>query len=173
VLIIAAAFSLLLSLISAENKEIFKEQFMWDSLIVYFLVSVFDRMNDRPAAVVAEDVPENRFNDKTEIYLPEGSAVINVADICYAEYDLGIVMVYCKDGRSGHVSSTLAAFQATLDPQKFMRVSRTIIVNLGEVKEILSTSGRNKILTIDSPYSGKQIIITQSSTRELKQKLIK
>ena len=54
------------------------------------------------------------FMKRLEIYRADSSLIVDVESICYAEYDLGSVHVYCKDRVSGTSSLSLTALAAAL-----------------------------------------------------------
>ena len=86
-------------------------------------------------------------------------------------YDLGNVKVYCKDGISGTTPLSVTKLAAELDPARFIKVSRTHIVNLAEILLIKPTLRRNKTLVLKEPYGNVGITVTSEMIRELKQRM--
>lgn len=111
------------------------------------------------------------YRNKIELNRVDSTAIVDTADICYAEYDLGSVHVYCQDRVSGTTTLSLTNLAAELDPEVFMKVSRIHIVNVNEVASILPTLRRNKILTLRAPYENVRLEVTAEMLRELKKKM--
>jgi DNA-binding LytR/AlgR family response regulator len=86
-------------------------------------------------------------------------------------YDLGNVKVYCKDGISGTTPLSVTKLAAELDPARFIKVSRTHIVNLAEILLIKPTLRRNKTLVLKEPYGNVGITVTSEMIRELKRRM--
>ena len=99
------------------------------------------------------------------------SIIVDTQDICYVEYDLGNVKVFCRNGMYGTTPLSLTKLAAELDPAEFIKVSRTHIVNLGEVMMIKPTLRRSKTLVLKDPYENVHITVTSEMIRELKQRL--
>jgi|GEM_PF-3305000 len=97
--------------------------------------------------------------------------IVDTRDICYVEYDLGNVKVFCRNGMSGTTSLSLTRLAAELDPAGFIKVSRTHIVNLAEVMMIKPTLRRNKTLVLKEPYGDVSITVTSEMIRELRQRM--
>lgn len=111
------------------------------------------------------------FMKRLEIYRADSSLIVDVESICYAEYDLGSVHVYCKDRVSGTSSLSLTALAAALAPDIFMKISRVHIVNINEIASILPTLRRNKELVLKAPYESTNLKVTAEVLRELKGKM--
>ena len=114
---------------------------------------------------------EKVFRSRLKLDRVDSTFIIDTRDICYVEYDLGNVKVYCKDGISGTTPLSLTKLAAELDPAWFIKVSRTHIVNLEEVLMIKPTLRRNKTLVLKEPYGNVGIIVTSEMIRELKQRM--
>lgn len=111
------------------------------------------------------------FRNRIELDRIDSTIIVDTTDICYAEYDLGSVHVYCKDKGSGTTTLSLTNLAAELDPDVFMKISRVHIVNVNEVASILPTLRRNKILTLRAPYENVRLELTAEMLRELKKKM--
>lgn len=111
------------------------------------------------------------FRSRLELNRIDSTIIIDTQDICYVEYDLGNVKVYCRNGMSGTTSLSLTRLAEELDPALFLKVSRTHIVNLGEILMIKPTLRRSKTLVLKEPYEKVTISITSEMIRELKQRM--
>lgn len=120
------------------------------------------------ASIVKTD---NQYRNRIELDRVDSTIIVEVADICYAEYDLGNVKVHCRNKTYGTSRLSLSNLVDDLDPQRFMKVSRTHIVNIKEVASILPTLSRNKILTLKEPYSNVRIEVTPKMLHELREQL--
>ncbi len=61
-------------------------------------------------------------------------------------------------GKQCHIlRETLSGLEAQLDPKKFLRISRSAIVNLDQVKELLPTFKGEHVMVL---HNGKQLAMT-------------
>ena len=61
-------------------------------------------------------------------------------------------------GKESHIlRATLSALEAQLDPKKFLRISRSAIVNLDQVKELLPMFKGEHVMVL---HNGKQFAMT-------------
>lgn len=112
--------------------------------------------------------PVSTYRRRIELDRVDSKVIVDVNDICYAEYDFGNVQVYCKNKLSGITNLSLTNLAAELDPAVFMKVSRVHIVNVNEVASIQPTLRRNKILTLKEPYGNARLEVTAEMLRELR-----
>lgn len=111
------------------------------------------------------------YRRRLEMNRGDSTVIVDVEDLVYAEYDLGMVRLWCRDGVSGIAGHSLSSLQEELDPAVFMRVSRNHLVRLSEVGRIRSTLGRNKILSLKPPFEQTEIVITAPVVKALREKL--
>jgi len=114
---------------------------------------------------------EKAFRSRLKLDRVDSTIIIDTRDICYVEYDLGNVKVFCKNRMCGTTTLSLTKLAAELDPVRFIKVSRTHIVNLEEVLMIKPTLRRNKTLVLKEPYGNVSITVTSEMIRELKQRM--
>ena len=117
-------------------------------------------------------VGNKAFRSRLELNRIDSTIIVDTQDICYVEYDLGNVKVFCRNGMYGTTPLSLTKLAAELDPAEFIKVSRTHIVNLGEVMMIKPTLRRSKTLVLKDPYENVHITGTSEMIRELKQRLV-
>lgn len=114
---------------------------------------------------------EKAFRSRLKLDRVDSTVIIDSRDICYVEYDLGNVKVFCRNGMAGTTTLSLTKLAAELDPARFIKVSRTHIVNLAEISMIKPTLRRNKTLVLKEPYGSVNITVTSEMIRELKQRM--
>ena len=111
------------------------------------------------------------FRSRLELNRIDSTIIVDTRDICYVEYDLGNVKVFCRNGMYGTTPLSLTRLAAELDPSRFIKVSRTHIVNLEEILMIKPTLRRNKSLVLKEPYENVNITVTSEMIRELRQRM--
>ena len=111
------------------------------------------------------------FRSRLELNRIDSTIIVDTQDICYVEYDLGNVKVFCRNGMYGTTPLSLTRLAAELDPSRFIKVSRTHIVNLEEILMIKPTLRRNKSLVLKEPYENVNITVTSEMIRELRQRM--
>ena len=111
------------------------------------------------------------FRSRLELNRIDSTIIVDTQDICYVEYDLGNVKVFCRNGMYGTTPLSLTRLAAELDPSRFIKVSRTHIVNLEEILMIKPTLRRNKTLVLKEPYGNVHITVTSEMIRELRQRM--
>jgi DNA-binding LytR/AlgR family response regulator len=114
---------------------------------------------------------EKAFRSRLKLDRVDSTVIIDTRDICYVEYDLGNVKVFCKDRMNGTTTLSLTKLAGELDPSRFIKVSRTHIVNLAEILMIKPTLRRSKTLVLKEPYGNVSITVTSEMIRELKQRM--
>lgn len=114
---------------------------------------------------------EKVFRSRLKLDRVDSTVIVETQDICYVEYDLGNVKVFCRNGMYGTTTLSLTKLATELDPAQFIKVSRTHIVNLAEVLMIKPTLRRNKTLVLKEPYGNVSISVTSEMIRELKQRM--
>jgi two-component system LytT family response regulator len=124
------------------------------------------RGDERVAALLRSPAlpsgPVERFLVKTgERYI-----VVRAADILWVEAAANYVVLHAAGGN--HVlRRTLAALETELDPRRFFRVSRSAIVHLDQVREVLVAGGGDHILLLQG---GPRVPLTRG-LRELQDRL--
>ena len=134
------------------------------------LADLLDALDDVPTAPSeAAGPPLDRFTVQGRDRL----VVVDVPDVLAAEVHDGITSLYVRphDGESETrhiVSFTLDALEQRLDPNAFMRVHRSALINLARVREMIPWfSGRFKVV-LDG---GHEVIASRTRSRELRDRL--
>lgn len=112
------------------------------------------------------------YRERLELFRADSSVIIDTDEICYIEYDLGLVKVFCRDKTLGATNLSVSRLASELNPDCFMKVSRTHIVNLKEVRQIKPTLRRNKVLTLKEPYANVEMEVTAEAVKELRRRIL-
>lgn len=64
------------------------------------------------------------YRERIELFRSDSTIIVDVDDICYIEYDFGIVKVFCRDRTSAMTNLTVSRLASELDPNCFIQVSR-------------------------------------------------
>ena len=111
--------------------------------------------------------PTTQYLTRLTIRADDKVAVIKTADIDSIESAGNYVSV--NVGRQSHIlRETLNALETQLDPEKFLRVSRSAIVNLDRVKELQPMFKGEHIIVLQT---GKRLAMTRGLFREVEQAL--
>ncbi len=104
----------------------------------------------------------------SRIAVKEGSQTlfVGVEEVEYLESASNYVVVHTASGN--HViRETLLNLEAKLPPQRFLRVSRSVIVNLDRIKAIQASSQREAVVVLRDDH---QLVVTRG-LREIQQRL--
>lgn len=94
-----------------------------------------DELGQRLAGLIAELRPESKPLERLAVKTEGKMVLIKLDDIDWIEAADNYVNLHV--GNESHLHrETLSALEARLSPQKFMRISRSIIVNADRVKEL-------------------------------------
>ncbi len=127
-------------------------------------------MGDRPKEREQEYVQQLSVPGKDRLH------IIPVDDLLSAEVQDGITRLYTLATTDVHpqkvnrhiVSFTLDALEQRLNPDSFMRVHRSAIVHIQQIREMISWfSGRYKIVL----HGGHEVIASRARSKELRDRL--
>lgn len=95
------------------------------------------RLGDRIEALL-RDRDEPRVQPHTRIQVRDGPHIrfVDVADVRYVESDGNHLVLHLASGDSARIRHTLKDLMAVLDPRRFVRIHRSMAVNLDYVKEV-------------------------------------
>lgn len=113
-----------------------------------------------------------QYRQRLELHRADSTRIVDTQEICYIEYELGNVRVFCKDGFSGCVDKSLSRLYEELNPDIFFKVSRNYIINISQVDRIRPTLKRNKLIQLKAPYQNVQIEVGMESVKALKERLL-
>ncbi len=120
--------------------------------------------------------PKHDYVQQLSIPGKDRLIVLPIADLLSAEVQDGITRLYTLSQVAGHppkvgrhiVSYTLDALAQRLDPDAFMRVHRSAIVQIQHIREMISWfSGRYKLVLL----GGHEVIASRARSKELRDRL--
>lgn len=103
----------------------------------------------------------NKRNQKLTISHSRGIKIVEQADIEYIEAKGNCTDIFFKDKSKYTDTRTLKVYENLLDPAQFFRTHKSYIINLGYLKEYLTSLGNVAVLA-----SGKEIPVSRSKTKE-------
>lgn len=137
-------FALILHILSAfihqdpyQFEWLVKQKFsdyLYPALSVYILIAFTGTWINRKQEKKASG---NNFSSLIPVKIGRKSLIIDVNDIRWISSEGSYVLVH-TDNRKYVVSSSLKGLLNKLNPEKFRRIHRSTIVNLGKVKELKS-----------------------------------
>lgn len=110
--------------------------------------------------------PERSFLGRLAVKNGERTIFVRSADIDYVESAGNYIVVHA--GKENHVvRETLTALEEQLDPKTFARISRSMLVNVEQIKELLPMFKGEHVVVL---RNGKQLPMTRG-VRELEELL--
>ena len=126
---------------------------------------------DRAARSGAEPAPHRRRRptgaERIEVRDGERVRYIAAEDVAWAEAEGPHVRLHTAQGVF-EIRETLAHLEAALDARRFVRIHRSYIVNLGQIKELQPWFGGDAVLMLKS---GQQLKVSRTYRAQLKQRL--
>jgi two-component system, LytTR family, response regulator len=126
-----------------------------------------DQFTKEPGNLVPQE-DASKLDEETKRYLTriplksgKATRYVHIREIEFFQSSGNYVEVSHKD-RSGLIRHSLGALEGRLSPKKFLRISRTVIVNLDHVTELHSKGKRNSTLFLTS---GKELRVTRNLDR--------
>jgi two-component system LytT family response regulator len=118
------------------------------------------------AAMLRQAKPEREIVSRIAVKTGERTIFVRTAEIDYVESAGNYVVLHT--GKENHVvRETLTALEAMLDPKKFVRISRSTLVNADQIKELQPLfKGEHAVVL----RNGKQLTTTRG-LRELQEAL--
>ena len=110
-----------------------------------------------------DNYPKSLFVQKSEKYLN-----LNVEDITYLEASGDYTVVSTGDDQFLS-SSGISRVEAKLNPEKFIRIHRSTIINLDHLKEIEKHFNGGLVVTMKN---GKKFSVSRTYTRKIKDKIL-
>ncbi len=110
--------------------------------------------------------PERVFLARIAVKNGDRTMFVKTAEIDYLESAGNYIVVHA--GKENHVvRETLTALEEQLDPKKFVRISRSMLVNVEQIKELLPLFKSEHVVVL---RNGKQLPMTRG-VRELEELL--
>lgn len=109
--------------------------------------------SDQPSAYVKRFLI--RYGDHFRVVEPEG--------IAYIHSLMKSTFLRTREGRDLPLEESLDKLEKQLDPQKFIRLNRQLIVHLHSIKELLAYSKSRVKVVLDPPYGDDAIVSSERS----------
>jgi two-component system, LytTR family, response regulator len=91
--------------------------------------------------------PQKRYADRIVVKKDERTSLVKLADVQWIESKGNYVILHT--GRADHVvRETLASLESRLDPEKFVRIHRRIIVAIDAIKEVQPWFGGDQVMIL-------------------------
>ena len=113
----------------------------------------------RQSAIKPGATPIKRFL----IRYGEHFKVVEPEQIAYVHSLMKNTFLRTKEGRDLPLEESLDKLEAQLDPQKFIRLNRQLIVHLQSIKELLAYSKSRVKVVLDPPYGEDAIVSSERS----------
>ncbi|MCB9184473.1 MAG: response regulator transcription factor [Flavobacteriales bacterium] len=117
------------------------------------LVARGNEADPRPAAYVKRFLI--RYGDHFRVVEPDG--------IAYIHSLMKSTFLRTHEGRDLPLEESLDKLERQLDPQKFIRLNRQLIVHLHSIKELLAYSKSRVKVILDPPYGEDAIVSSERS----------
>jgi two-component system LytT family response regulator len=130
------------------------------------LRSVIAQLDNEPATA-ALGAPSAPAAERIEVREGERVRWIATADVAWAEAKGPHVMLHTRQGVF-EIRDTLARLEASLDARRFVRIHRSFIVNLGQIKELQPWFGGDAMLVL---HGGQQLKVSRTYRAQLRQRL--
>ena len=130
------------------------------------LRSVIAQLDNEPATgpFAASAAPSA---ERIEVRDGERVRFVPTADVAWAEAKGPHVLLHTKQGVF-EIRDTLARLEASLDTRRFVRIHRSFIVNVGQIKELQPWFGGDAVLILKN---GQQLKVSRTYRAQLKQRL--
>ena len=124
--------------------------------------------NDNKVKPLIDHINKNKeFLDKIVVKSDSKVTVISLDEIIHIEAEDDYVMIYTKDGR--HLKNeTMNYYEKHLPPSDFIRIHRSSIVKINQIKQIEHYAKENYLVILTS---GSKLKVSKSRLKELKAEL--
>ena len=130
------------------------------------LRSVIAQLDNEPTAG-AFAAPAVPTAERIEVRDGERVRFVATADVAWAEAKGPHVLLHTKQGVF-EIRDTLARLEASLDTRRFVRIHRSFIVNLSQIKELQPWFGGDAVLVL---HGGQQLKVSRTYRAQLRQRL--
>ncbi|MBF7122946.1 LytTR family transcriptional regulator DNA-binding domain-containing protein [Pediococcus pentosaceus] len=124
-----------------------------------------DRILKKPESLVNSDMCKN---PRLSVTVDERTIIIKKSDILYLEAQNGNVLIYTKNLLLITSKQTLINLEKQLDPEQFLRVHRSFLVNLDMILEFQPSFNHTYELTL---INGTKITVSRSYVAKTKKVL--
>ena len=130
------------------------------------LRSVIAQLDNEPATA-ALTAPTAPTAERIEVRDGDRVRWVATADVAWAEAKGPHVLLHTHQGVF-EIRDTLARLEASLDARRFVRIHRSFIVNLGQIKELQPWFGGDAVLVL---HGGQQLKVSRTYRAQLRQRL--
>lgn len=118
---------------------------------------------------MSSEILSGNIGYRKKILIEKGPDLIirDTEDLCYVQTERGYVTALFKDGFKAMVNSSLASLTESLDPSRFMRINRQILVNIDCIDRITTGAGRESMVRMKEPYLSEAFVITTETKKRL------
>jgi two-component system, LytTR family, response regulator len=131
------------------------------------LRSVIAQLDSEPGAAALTAPAAAPAAERIEVRDGERVRWVATADVAWAEAKGPHVLLHTKQGVF-EIRDTLTRLEASLDARRFVRIHRSFIVNLGQIKELQPWFGGDAVLVL---HGGQQLKVSRTYRAQLRQRL--
>lgn len=91
----------------------------------------------------------------------------DVEDLCYVRTEKGYVTAFFRDGFKSLVNSSLANLSESLDPARFLRINRQVLINLECIDRISNGEGREYVVRLKPPFEEESFVINADTKKKI------
>src|SRR5208283_1336571 len=124
------------------------------------------KLNEQLAEWLKAAVPKPAYLSRIAVKTGHQTLFIRVEDIDYIESAANYAVLQTR-GENHVLRETLTHLEAKLSPRLFLRISRSILVNLERIKGLQASSGGEYLIVLQD---GKQLLLTRG-LREVQERL--
>jgi two-component system LytT family response regulator len=110
-------------------------------------------IDERMAAMLERLLPDTRYPERFSVRRGQGFVLVRAADIRWVEAADNYVKLHLPDGRHEMLRASMSAMEQKLDPKRFVRIHRGVIVNLDQVR------------TLEPAGDGEHFVVLADGTR--------
>ena len=122
---------------------------------------------DREPATSGLTAPLTPTAERIEVRDGERVRFVATTDVAWAEAKGPHVLLHTRQGVF-EIRDTLARLEASLDARRFVRIHRSYIVNLSQIKELQPWFGGDALLVL---HDGQQLKVSRTYRAQLRQRL--
>ena len=125
-----------------------------------------DPANDRVARLLAPEKAEPVYLARVAVKTGAETLFIPVEEIDYLESAGNYIVLHTRGGNQV-IRETLSSLETRLSPRLFLRISRSILVNLQKVKSLQATPRGEYVVVL---HNGQQLLMTRG-VKEIQERL--
>lgn len=131
-------------------------------------------INPKEIHRMSSEIISGNVGFRKKMLIERGADLIirDVEDLCYVQTERGYVTAFFKDGFKSMINSSLTSLSESLDPSKFIRINRQVIVNLDCVDRISHGDGRDYIIKLKPPFASDSFVITTNIKKLILQHIL-